>query len=209
MRLNNNSVLLRSKARATKWKIQKRWSQASNVLWLNCTVFVWHSEFGPGAAPIPFSSRLCVNKLAHFDKKVLWKRERGQVVGQHFCSTHTLIRAGISITLAHNDLYWSQQPEQEKGRTCIYRRGMDKKRQHRRKEVGRDRDRDGDDKGEEWGLEENKDAVIISVRANYCFLILCIDRSICAHPAQCCLLLLREIQYKDTQNGFRGITDMF
>lgn len=125
------------------------------------------SEFGPGAAPIPFSSRLRVNKLAHFDKKVLWKRERGQVVGQHFCSTHTLIRAGISITLAHNDLYWSQQPEQEKGRTCSYRRGMDKKRQHRRKEVGKDRDRDGDDKGEEWGLEENKDAVIISVSANY------------------------------------------
>lgn len=138
-----------------------------------------------------FITTLC-EQIGSFWQKVLWKRERGQVVGQHFCSTHTLIRAGISITLAHNDLYWSQQPEQEKGRTCSYCRGMDKKRQHRRKEVGRDRDRD--DKGVEWGLEESKDAVIISVMANYCFLILSIDRSICAHPAQCCLLLLREIQ---------------
>lgn len=96
-----NTVLLRSEARTAKWIIQKRWSQTSDGLWLNCMAFVCHSEFGPGAEPIPFSSWLCMNKLAHFNKKVLWKGERGQVVGQHFFSTHALIHAGISISLAH------------------------------------------------------------------------------------------------------------
>lgn len=154
IQLNKNSVLLRSKVRAAKWIIKKRWSQASDGLWLNCAVFVWLSESGPGAAPIPFSSRLYVNKLAHFDKK-LYKN------GRAGCGSTLLFHPHIDMsrhfnhtcTLTYNDLYWSQQPEQEKGRTCSYRRGMDKKRQLRREEVGRDRHRDGDDKGEEWGLK--------------------------------------------------------